>query len=78
MKRFRAKDGSDEPRVADHRPRRAALSRGKEAKLSYIGNALTGNRNGLVVEAELGSATGTIEREAAMTMVVRQSPDRVD
>jgi hypothetical protein len=28
----------------------------------------------LVVEAELGSATGTIEREAAMTMVVRHSP----
>jgi hypothetical protein len=27
-----------------------------------------------VVEAELGSATGTIEREAAMTMVARHSP----
>jgi hypothetical protein len=27
-----------------------------------------------VVEAELGTATGTIEREAAMTMVVRRSP----
>jgi hypothetical protein len=38
--------------------------KGKEAKLSYIGNALTENRHGLVVEAELGSATGTIEREA--------------
>ena len=48
--------------------------KGKEAKLSYIGNALTENRHGLVVEAELGSATGTIEREAAMTMVVRHSP----
>src|SRR5262249_34955766 len=48
--------------------------KGKEAKLSYVGNALTENRHGLVVEAELGTATGTIEREAAMTMVVRQSP----
>jgi transposase len=48
--------------------------KGKEAKLSYIGNALTENRHGLVVEAELGPATGTIEREAAMTMVVRRSP----
>jgi transposase len=48
--------------------------KGKEAKLSYIGNALTENRHGLVVEAELGSATGTIEREAAVTMVVRHSP----
>jgi transposase len=48
--------------------------KGKEAKLSYIGNALTENRQGLVVEAEFGPATGTIEREAAMAMVVRYSP----
>jgi transposase len=48
--------------------------KGKEAKLSYVGNALTENRHGLVVEAELGTATGTIEREAAMTMMVRHSP----
>jgi len=47
---------------------------GKEAKLSYVGNALTENRHGLVVEAELGAASGTIEREAAETMVVRYSP----
>jgi hypothetical protein len=48
--------------------------KGKEAKLSFIGNAMTENRHGLVVEAELDSATGTIEREAAQTMVVRYSP----
>src|SRR5215472_13925083 len=48
--------------------------KGKEAKLSYIGNALTENRHGLVVQAELGPATGTIEREAAQTMIVRHSP----
>jgi hypothetical protein len=38
--------------------------KGKEAnnKLSYIDNALTENRHGLVVEAELGSATGPIEQ----------------
>jgi len=48
--------------------------KGKEAKLSYIGTALTENRHGLVVEAELGSATGTIEREAAVRMVARHSP----
>ena len=35
---------------------------GKEAKLSYIGNVMTENRHGLVVEAELGGASGTIER----------------
>ncbi len=48
--------------------------KGKEAKLSYIGNALTENRHGLVVEAELGPASGTIEREAAQAMIVRHSP----
>jgi hypothetical protein len=32
--------------------------KGKEAKLSYIGSALTENRHGQVVEAELGSARG--------------------
>ena len=47
--------------------------RGKEARLSYIGSALTDNRHGLVVEAELGPATGTAEREAATTMIVRRS-----
>jgi hypothetical protein len=39
----------------------------------YIGNALTENRHARVVEAELGPATGTIEREAA-EMVLRHSP----
>jgi hypothetical protein len=48
--------------------------KGKEAKLSYIGNALTENRHVLVVAAELGSATGTIEREAAQTMIMRYPP----
>jgi transposase len=47
---------------------------GKEAKLSYIGNAMTENLYGLVVEAELGAASGTIERTAAQTMIVRYSP----
>jgi len=35
---------------------------------------MTENRHGLVVEAELDKATGTIEREAAQMMVVRYSP----
>ena len=37
--------------------------KGKEAKLSYIGNALTENRHGLVVEAELGSAEPSSARQ---------------
>jgi hypothetical protein len=48
--------------------------KGKEAKLSFIGNAMTENRHGIVVEGELGSAAGTIERETAETMTVRHSP----
>ena len=48
--------------------------KGKEAKLSYIGNVMTENRNGFVVEAELRSVSGTVEREAAAAMIVRHSP----
>ena len=36
--------------------------KGKEAKLSYVGNALTENRHGLVVEAELGTARHRAQR----------------
>jgi hypothetical protein len=60
--------------ITDPQARLYRKGKGKEAKLSYIGNALTENRHGLVVEAELSSATGTIEREAATRMVARHSP----
>ena len=42
---------------------------GKEAKLSYCGNLLTENRNGLIAAAELFQANGTAERDAAVTML---------
>jgi transposase len=42
---------------------------GKEAKLSYNGNLLTENRNGLVVNTELLQANGTAERDGALLMV---------
>jgi transposase len=45
---------------------------GKEARLCYAGHALTENRNGLIVEAELTQATGTAEREAGLRLVARQ------
>ena len=48
--------------------------KGKEAKLSYIGNVMTENRNGFVVEAELRPVSGTVERETAKAMIVRHSP----
>jgi transposase len=48
--------------------------KGKEAKLCFIGNAMTENRHGLVVATELGEASGTTERQAAKIMIVRHSP----
>ena len=48
---------------------------GKEAKLSYQGQVLMENRNGLVTSTRLTPATGTAEREAALDMA-QQIPGR--
>ena len=42
---------------------------GKEAKLSYNGNLLVENRNGLIITTELFQANGTAERDAALVML---------
>ena len=42
---------------------------GGEAKLSYNGNLLTENRNGLIVNTEVFQANGTAERDAALVML---------
>jgi IS5 family transposase len=42
---------------------------GKEAKLSYSGNLLVENRNGLIVGSRVWEATGTAERYAALEML---------
>lgn len=44
-------------------------SHGSEAKLAYLGHLLTENRHGLIVDALVTAATGTAEREAALTML---------
>jgi hypothetical protein len=44
---------------------------GKEAKLSFCASAITENRNGLVVECEVVSATGTAEIASATVLVDR-------
>jgi transposase len=46
----------------------ARKGRGKEAKLSYTGNVLMENRNGLAVDVLVNRATGTAERDAAFAM----------
>lgn len=43
--------------------------KGKPAQLCYMGHVLMENRNGLAVAAHLTLASGTAEREAALTMV---------
>ena len=42
---------------------------GQESRLSYIGNVLVENRNGLVVNCEVTPATGLAEREAAFCLM---------
>jgi hypothetical protein len=42
---------------------------GKEAKLSYFGNLLIENGNGLIAHTELLQANGTAERDAALLMI---------
>lgn len=44
-------------------------TRGAEARLGYLGHVLTENRNGLVVDVRLTQASGTAEREAALSMI---------
>jgi transposase len=48
--------------------------KGKEAKLSYCLNALMENRNGLLMDFKLASATGTAERETALEMLDQSLP----
>jgi transposase len=47
----------------------ARKGHGKEAKLSYSGNLLVENRNGLIVNAMAWEATGTAERDTALLML---------
>src|SRR5437867_8936800 len=49
----------------------ARKGRGKEAKLSYTGNVLMENRNGLAVDVLVNLATGTAERDAAFAMAAQ-------
>lgn len=55
--------------TTDPDARLARKGKGKEAKLSYNGNLLVENRNGLIVNAELFEANGRAERDAALVML---------
>jgi hypothetical protein len=51
----------------------ARKSEGQESRLSYSGNLLVENRNGLIVDAEVFRANGTVERDAALIMMEKAS-----
>jgi transposase len=53
----------------DPQAKMARKGAGKEAKLSYSGNLLVENRNGLIVNAMAWEANGTAERDTALLML---------
>jgi transposase len=55
--------------TTDPDARLARKGSGKEAKLSYCGNLLIENGNGLIANTELLPANGTAERDAALLML---------
>ncbi len=57
--------------VTDPEARLYRKGDGQSARLCYMGHALMENRNGLVVGARATLATGTAEREAALSLVDR-------
>jgi transposase len=68
---FRGEKRSNETHASKTDPEAllAKKGEGKESKLSYTGNLLVENRNGLIVDAELFQANGTAERDAALVML---------
>jgi transposase len=68
---FRGEQRSNETHASKSDPEAllARKSQGKESKLSYSGNLLVENRNGLIVGAEVFQANGTAERDAALVML---------
>lgn len=57
--------------TTDPDARLARKGYGKEARLSYNGNLLIENRNGLILSTEVLEANGTAERDAALNMLDR-------
>jgi transposase len=62
--------------TTDSEARLAKKGKGKEAKLSFLGNVLMENRHGMVVDVETVQASGTGEVEAALRMLERVGGDR--
>jgi Transposase DDE domain len=75
---FRGERRSNETHESKTDPE-ALLARkgeGKESKLSYSGNLLVENRNGLIVNATAWEANGTAERDSALVMLEQVPGDQ--
>lgn len=59
--------------VTDGEAKLYRKAKGKEAKLCFMGHLLAENRNGLIVQASVSLATGTAEREEALTLLDAES-----
>jgi transposase len=68
---FRGEERSNETHASKTDPEAllAKKGEGKESKLSYTGNLLVENRNGLIVDGEVFQANGTAERDAELVML---------
>jgi len=61
--------------TTDPEARLARKGNGKEARLCFSAHALMENRNGLLVDLSVGTATGTAEREHALAMLEEHVSD---
>lgn len=70
---FRKEKRSNESHASTTDPdaRLYKKAQGQAARLCHMGHVLMENRHGLIVDALLTKATGTAEREAALTMLGR-------
>jgi transposase len=71
---FRGKPRKNETHVSttDPEARLYTKSAGQTAKLCFMGHLLTENRNGIVLDILVSQATGTAEREGAITLLKRR------
>ena len=65
--------------ITDPEARLYRKGRGREAKLSFMGHALTENRHGLIVDGCVTEANGHAERTAALAMIEKRAdrPNRI-
>ena len=74
--RGRKRSNETHASVTDGEARLARKSNGQASILAYAGHVLMENRNGLVSQACLTHASGTAERDAALTLVDRLGAKR--